>query len=80
MASESDYNLPIPEVSMEESIPEKTYYPACSNCPVCGERVKSRNINRHVKEKNQGKKKEPCSLCGQGFTRKESKDLHVFRS
>ena len=73
------HNL-IPEISMEESNAVKTNFPAVSSCLECGKLVKSRHINRHIKEKHQGKKEEPCSLCGHSFTRKESKDLHVCRS
>ena len=78
--SEPYINNLIPEISMEESNAVKTNFPAVSSCLECGKLVKSRHINRHIKEKHQGKKEEPCSLCGQSFTRKESKYLHVCRS
>ena len=78
--SEKNYNCVIPEETIKETIAEKTHSPVCSNCIVCGEMVNSRNITRRIKEKHQGKKEEPCSLCGQGLIRKVKRDLHVCRS
>ena len=58
-SSETNYNYLVPKETMDESINEKKHSPVGSTCLECGKRLKSRNINRHIQEKHQGRKEEP---------------------
>ena len=78
--SETYYKCLVSEETLEERTNVKSHYSVGSTCLECGERVKSRNINRHIREKHHRKKEEPCLLCGHSYTRKEDKDLHLCRS
>ena len=79
-SSETNYNYLVPEETIDESINEKKHSTVGSTCLECGKRLKSRNINRHIQEKHQGRKEEPCALCGKIYTRQEAKDQHLCRS
>ena len=64
-----------PQASMEPEV-VVTVTPSVSICPVCMEKVNSKNMSRH-KLKHENLSKTPCNLCGKQIERKDHLARHL---